>query len=226
MVQANCHNPTGLDLNEDQWKNLFTLCQDKSLILLVDMAFVGMSNGIDEDFQPFRNLAKNHPNLFWFFAVSYSKCFTMYNERVGSVSVISDSKETSKTIRDLIKVSARGCYSNPPARGSEIISTLLQDEKLVEQWKGEIKEIGRDIARKRDLFVESIGKILPEKKDCFTGGERKTIFMDVCLTKSQNQYFREKFGIYNWEHHFNITTIDTDNMDYVCKCFADALTQD
>ena len=104
---------------------------------------------------------------FGFLLFHIPKCFTMYNERVGSVSVISDSKETSKTIRDLIKVSARGCYSNPPARGSEIISTLLQDEKLVEQWKGEIKEIGRDIARKRDLFVESIGKIFTREKRLF-----------------------------------------------------------
>jgi len=228
LFQANCHNPTGVDLTMKQWKLLFNFCVEKSLLLVIDMAFVGMANGVDADFLPIRFLAKETKNcnicLPWFFAVSYSKCFTMYNERVGSLSVISNNAEVSLNFQSQMKYSARACYSNPPARGAEIINILLEDPQLVDLWKKEILALSEDIATRRELFVKQMKNELEDQSSLIgAGGQAKTIFMNIGLAKGQNEFLRRTFGLYNWENHFNILTVDIDNMEHVCKCFATAM---
>eukprot|EP00012_Vannella_robusta_P003090 CAMPEP_0206185660 /NCGR_PEP_ID=MMETSP0166-20121206/1941_1 /ASSEMBLY_ACC=CAM_ASM_000260 /TAXON_ID=95228 /ORGANISM="Vannella robusta, Strain DIVA3 518/3/11/1/6" /LENGTH=351 /DNA_ID=CAMNT_0053600899 /DNA_START=459 /DNA_END=1511 /DNA_ORIENTATION=+ len=218
LFQGNCHNPTGLELTDDQWIVLYEFCQDRNLLLLVDMAFVGMSKGVDEDFRPFQHLAdlakSAGDSTPWFFAVSYSKCFTMYNERVGSLSIISNSAQLSRDLKAHVKMTARACYSNPPANGAQIINTLLGNEELTTKWKQDINLISLDIQARRDLFVSTMAKYLPNQVPFAIGGESKTIFMRIGLSSAQNVYLRETFGLYNWAHHFNIMTVDADRMEY------------
>jgi aromatic-amino-acid transaminase len=97
LIQGNCHNPTGVDLTDADWVELWEFSQKKQLVLLVDIAFVGMGKGVVEDFLPFRDWANRlqnnalaYPKVPFFLAVSYSKCFTMYNARVGSLSIVSE----------------------------------------------------------------------------------------------------------------------------------------
>lgn len=87
FVQGNCHNPTGLDFSINDWEQLWGFCQQRKLILVIDYAFIGMAKGLDEDFLPIRNFADKARSvpyaLPFFVAISLSKGFTLYNERVG-----------------------------------------------------------------------------------------------------------------------------------------------
>ena len=99
FVQGNCHNPTGLDLSMSDWDQLWDFCQEKKLILVIDYAFVGMAKGLDEDFEPIRKLARKSKTasnaIPFFIAISLSKCFTLYNERVGLSYAVTSYKQFS-----------------------------------------------------------------------------------------------------------------------------------
>ena len=205
---------------------LYKFCQKKKLILVVDMAFVGMAKGINEDFIPFRQLAnesvQSSSSIPWFFAASYSKCFTMYNERVGSSSVICGDSQISSNIKGHMKFAARASYSNPPEHGSRIITYLLNDRELRELWEKEISDIGKDIINRRNLYISEMEKLGNDSNSIFNLKDRNTIFLHYGLTKEQNEYLRNHHGIYGWSNHFNILKVPESKMNYVCSCILDA----
>ncbi len=52
-----------------------------------------------------------------------------------------------------VKILARAMYSNPPIAGSRIVSTILSDAKLTEQWKSDVKVMADRIILMRKLLV-------------------------------------------------------------------------
>ena len=49
LLHACCHNPSGMDLSTDQWDQIVELTKDQGFTPLIDMAYQGFGDGIDED---------------------------------------------------------------------------------------------------------------------------------------------------------------------------------
>ena len=149
-----CHNPTGIHLTEEQWYTIAELCLKQQLIPLFDFAYQGFGKGVDEDANGLRIMANTVPELL--IANSFSKNFGLYNERIGAVTIVADTQASVTKAFSQVKSTIRGNYSNPPAHGALIVSTILADVELKTMWEAELTEMRERIARMRTLFVAKL----------------------------------------------------------------------
>ncbi|MGO2055782.1 MAG: aminotransferase class I/II-fold pyridoxal phosphate-dependent enzyme, partial [Halomonadaceae bacterium] len=59
VLHACCHNPTGFDLSHDQWQEVLEIVRERKLLPLIDFAYQGFGEGLDEDAYGVRLLAEN-----------------------------------------------------------------------------------------------------------------------------------------------------------------------
>ena len=126
VLHGCCHNPTGADLNSDEWTELSKIINKKNIITICDFAYQGLGSGIHEDAEGVRILSENLDDLF--ICSSYSKNFGLYSERVGCLIYTSSKNRNTDNLLSQLKKTARTIYSNPPAHGSDIVREILQDE--------------------------------------------------------------------------------------------------
>lgn len=193
LLHACCHNPTGVDLSDDQWTKIITIIVSRGLIPFLDMAYQGFSNGINEDSDIVRRFAKVSKILF--VANSFSKSFSLYGERVGALSIVTASNDEAKRILSQLKRIIRTNYSNPPTYGSEIITKILMSIELRELWEQELTEMRMRIYKMRQIFVDKLKEIAPFYDFDFIIKQRG-MFSYSGLTKIQVQKLRDKFSIY------------------------------
>jgi aromatic-amino-acid transaminase len=221
LLHGCCHNPTGIDLNIEQWKLVAQLCLEKSLLPLFDFAYQGFGAGIEEDAQGLRAVAKVVPELL--VANSFSKNFGLYNERIGAVTLVAEDKATADRSFSQIKKTIRSNYSNPPAHGGLIVSTILADDALRSEWEAELTEMRQRIAQMRTLLVESL--IAEGVTQDFSFISRQNgMFSFSGLNKDQVNRLREEFAIYIvGSGRISVAGLTKDNMPAVCKAIAKVL---
>ena len=118
VLHACCHNPTGFDLSADQWQTVLKVLKDRELLPLVDFAYQGFGNGIDEDAYGPRLLAENLDEVL--ITQSCSKNFGIYRERTGCFIAVARDTEQMENVRSQLAITARENYSNPPAHGRRV----------------------------------------------------------------------------------------------------------
>ena len=96
LLHACCHNPTGADITEAQWRQVIDICKNKGLIPFLDMAYQGFAAGIDQDGVAVRLFAES--GMSFFVSSSFSKSFSLYGERVGALSIVTQSKDESTRV--------------------------------------------------------------------------------------------------------------------------------
>lgn len=154
VIHACCHNPTGTDLPRDGWPRLASRVAKGRLLPLVDFAYQGFGDGLDEDAAGVRGLAAEGGTVL--VASSMSKNFAVYAERVGALSIVGDSKEQMTALASHAKVAIRANYSNPPAHGGEIVSVILGDPELRTRWVDEVVVMRDRINGNRARFVAGL----------------------------------------------------------------------
>ena len=96
LLHACCHNPSGADLNRDQWQAIAELAEQRGFTPFIDMAYQGFGEGVDEDAYGIRLLAERVPELI--VATSFSKNFGLYRERAGSLSIVGKTQASQQAI--------------------------------------------------------------------------------------------------------------------------------
>lgn len=138
VLHACCHNLTGVDLSPADWQQVLDVVKAKNFVPFLDMAYQGFGDGIDEDAAAVRLFAES--GLTFFVSSSFSKSFSLYGERVGALSIVTDSKEESARILSQVKRVIRTNYSNPPTHGAAIVAAVLNNPELRAQWEAELAE--------------------------------------------------------------------------------------
>ena len=90
MLHGCCHNPTGIDPTPEQWKKLADAVYERGLLPLLDFAYQGFADGIDEDAVGL--LAFTRPGAELIVCSSFSKNFGLYCERVGALTIVAKDK--------------------------------------------------------------------------------------------------------------------------------------
>ncbi len=218
LFHVSCHNLTGKDLSRDHWEWLSKICVKKQFLPFFDCAYQGFGRGIDEDVAPIRLFAGKQIEML--VAVSQSKNFSLYGERVGGLYIVSQNKTVSDHVRSIVKQVIRTHYSNPPLHGAKIVGQILQDDALRQVWTDELEMMRKRISNARKHLMEALekrvrGKNLNDMKlgngmFCFTG-----------LNKSQVETMIRDFGIYmTSDGRINICGLNGSNMEYVADAFA------
>lgn len=188
-----CHNPTGIDLNNDQWNILSELSIQNGWFPLFDIAYQGFSIGLQEDLQGLHIFCKKNIELI--ICNSYSKNFGLYNERIGACTVITHQLNKTKHILSQLRTIIRANYSNPPAHGALIVSTILNNEILTSIWKNELKCMREHIKYIRSLFFDMLKTHNPNKDFSFIL-KQNGMFCFMGLHKDHVSTLREQSGIY------------------------------
>lgn len=221
LLHGCCHNPTGIDLSLAQWQQVAQVCLAKELLPLFDFAYQGFGAGIDEDAQGLRAVAAVVPELL--IANSFSKNFGLYNERIGAVTVVAEDEQAATNSFSQIKKNIRANYSNPPAHGGLIVSTILSDATLRQEWEAELTEMRQRIAEMRTLFVDSL-KAEGVEQDFSFISRQNGMFSFSGLNKQQVARLKDEFAIYIvGSGRISVAGLTKNNMPAVCKAIAQVL---
>lgn len=193
VLHACCHNPTGADLNDDQWHKLADIIKAKSLIPFLDMAYQGFAKGVQEDAKAIHIMTD--AGLPVLIANSFSKSFSLYGERVGALSVVTVSSEEQVRVTSQLKKMVRANYSSPPIFGAAIVGHVLSNDALRQEWFDELTEMRQRIHAMREKFTALLNEG-QTKKDFSFIRHQQGMFSYSGLSKEQAQKLRNEHGIY------------------------------
>lgn len=221
VLHGCCHNPTGVDLSNEQWDIITQLVSDMRLLPLIDFAYQGFASGLRADAEGWQRLLRTGTELM--VASSYSKNFGLYNERVGALTLVAASRQNAETAMSHIRTVIRTNYSNPPAHGGAIVSTVLNDDDLRAQWEREVTEMRNRINGIRGLFVETLNEKGVDRDFSYIARQRG-MFSFSGLNAEQVKRLREEYAIYIvGSGRINVAGMTESNMDYLCDAIAEVL---
>jgi len=220
-LHACCHNPTGADITEAQWRQVIEICKSKELIPFLDMAYQGFADGIDQDGIAVRLFADS--GMSFFVSSSFSKSFSLYGERVGALSIITQSKEESARVLSQLKRVIRTNYSNPPTHGGAIVAAVLNTPELRKMWEEELGTMRNRIKKMRHDFVIKLSEA-GVKEDLSFIEDQRGMFSYSGLTEQQVDRLQKEDGIYALSTgRICVAALNTKNIDKVAKAIARVL---
>ncbi len=218
LLHAVCHNPTGVDPNEDQWKRLASIVMERQLFPIFDFAYQGFGKDLASDAFPIRNFIRSGGELL--ICNSFSKNFGLYAERVGGITAVSHQADTTAAMLSQIKLTIRTMYSNPPLHGGAIVDTILHDAELRSVWEQELTEIRNRILQLRADFVNVMQSRLPEKDFGYIN-QQQGMFSYSGLTPEQVCRLQTDYSIYILSSgRINVAGINSNNLDRLCDAIA------
>ena len=221
ILHACCHNPTGADLTPDQWKKIISICQTRQLIPFLDIAYQGFATGIEEDGAAVQLFADS--GMSFFVSSSFSKSFSLYGERVGALSIVTQSKEESARVLSQLKRVIRTNYSNPPTHGAAIVAMVLNSPKLRQMWEDELAEMRERIKAMRHGLNKKLAAAGAQQDFSFIETQRG-MFSYSGLTAGQVANLQEQDGIYALSTgRICVAALNTKNLDRVAQAIARVL---
>lgn len=222
LLHGSCHNPTGVDPTLEQWSKIAVMLKSRNLVPLVDFAYQGLGAGIYEDAQGLLTLCD--AGLEILIASSFSKNFGLYNERVGALTLVSGSAAAAAAAFSHMKIVIRVNYSNPPAHGAKIVTTILKSPELRAEWETEVAAIRERIHGMRRRFVEEL-RAQGVTKDFSFIQRQNGMFSFTGLTKEQVQTLRDKHSVYIVETggRINVAGMTEANLPSLCRAIAQVL---
>lgn len=218
LLHGCCHNPSGADLTEDQWRAVSKVAQKKGFLPFVDLAYQGFGNGMDEDAFGPRLLAEEVPELI--VASSCSKNFGLYRERTGSLCVITHNAVQAAAVVTHLNKIVRGIYSMPPAHGAAIVETLLMDAELKAQWLEEVSAVRERMKALRLALAGALQAQLRDDRFHFIANQQG-MFSFLGLSPAQMQTLRQKFSVYAADSsRISVAGLNVNNVDYVANAIA------
>lgn len=221
LLHGCCHNPTGVDPSPEEWRGLASLMKQKGLLPLFDLAYQGLGDGLEEDAAAVRTFVEAGHELL--IASSFSKNFGLYNQRVGALTLVTDGKQSANDSFSQIKSTIRSNYSNPPAHGGALITTVLEDESLTREWRTELDSMRLRIHSMRQELVQRLAALGVAQDFSFIAKQRG-MFSFSGLTPDQVQALRDRHAIYAVSSgRINVAGITSQNIDPLCQAIAGVL---
>lgn len=221
LLHGCCHNPCGADLKRDEWHALAEICERRGIVPFVDLAYQGFAEGLAEDAYGVRLMSERCPEVI--VVSSCSKNFGLYRERVGAVSIVTGSSESTKGVATHAANVARGIYSMPPDHGAAIVARILGDTELRALWEREVDAIRMRLSSLRRLLVDKLAERSTPIDFSFIARERG-MFSFLGLDRERVIALRERFHVYMIESsRINVAGINEANVDYVADSIAAVL---
>jgi len=221
LLHACCHNPTGFDLSQDQWQQVLAVLQERELLPLVDFAYQGFGDGMDEDAYGVRLLANTLDEML--ITQSCSKNFGIYRERTGCFIAVAKDADDMADVRSQLAITARENYSNPPGHGSAIVATIFNSDELTTMWREELDEMRGRINGLRNDFVKGLAPHGLDQRFAHVA-EQRGMFSFTGLTPAHVEKLRDEHSIYMVKSgRANVAGLNSANLEYVCNAIADVV---
>jgi len=223
LLHVCCHNPTGVDLNAEQWKAVGACAKAGGWTPFLDFAYQGFGQGISEDRRGVTELVA--AGVEFFVASSFSKNFGLYCERTGAFTLVAETEEVANRAFSQVKKSIRSNYSNPPAHGGHIVSTILGSEELTAMWRDELEAMRQRIAGVRKEFVAGLSS-RGVAQDFSYIERQQGMFSFSGLTNEQVDWLRDEKHIYIVKGgRINVAGITPNNINSLCDAVAEVVAR-
>jgi aspartate aminotransferase len=221
LLHGCCHNPTGMDLDADQWRQVAEVVATRGLVPFLDLAYQGFADGIEEDALPVRLLAERVPELI--VCSSCSKNFGLYRERVGSLSVVSADAATAGKVRSQVFNIVRTLYSMPPDHGAAVVGCILSDAALRKEWLAELTTMRERLAGVRKLLVAALKDAAPAH-DFSHIARARGMFSFLGISREQVETLKREHAVYMVDSsRINVAGITKENVGYLAGSIAAVL---
>ncbi|MCK9512418.1 MAG: aspartate/tyrosine/aromatic aminotransferase [Pigmentiphaga sp.] len=221
VLHACCHNPTGVDLNDEQWGQVVEVVKSRNLTPFLDIAYQGFGDGLEADGAAVRLFADS--GLSVFISSSFSKSFSLYGERVGALTLVTASADEAKRTVSQLKRVIRTNYSSPPTHGGAVVATVLTTPELRQQWENELAGMRDRIRAMRHELVERL-KGYGAQRDFGFVIRQRGMFSYTGLSQAQVDRLREDHGIYVVNTgRICVAALNSGNIDAVAKAVAAVL---
>ena len=215
LLHACCHNPTGADLSQAQWKQVAALLKERGLFPFIDMAYQGFDKGIAEDGAAVRIVAEAGIDSF-IVANSYSKSFSLYGERVGALSVVAADAGQTKAVQSHIKRIIRTIYSSPSTHGAALVAGVLGSSELRALWEDELGQMRTRIQDLRSGLVNKLAELGAPEFNFIQ--QQAGMFSYSGLSREQVEKLRQDYGIYAvGTGRICVAALSSKSLDYVAK---------
>jgi aspartate aminotransferase len=222
LIHASCHNPTGADLSETQWRELLGIFKSRNLLPFIDMAYQGLGSGVVEDAYGIRLFCSELPEVT--VAVSCSKNFGLYRERTGSLHVVTDSKAAGDAVLTQLVRIARSIYSMPPDHGAAIVQEILDNTAWRQSWEEEIASMRKRIRGLRHEVVERLRNFCPQRDFSFIETQRG-MFSYLGVSVEQVRELQTRHHVYMTDDsRINIAGLRRENIEYFAQAVSQVLT--
>lgn len=192
ILHGACHNPTGIDPTPEQWSEIAQQIAHRGMLPILDFAYQGFGEGLIEDAASLRAFLATGCEVL--VASSSSKNFALYNERVGSLAIVGADAAAASSLASHARMAVRTMWSNPPAHGGAIVSTILGDAALRAQWEGEVATMRSRVDESRAAFVAALAAA--GAGDYSHLLEHHGMFSLLGLTDEQLRRLREEHAVY------------------------------
>ncbi|MEL6738927.1 MAG: aminotransferase class I/II-fold pyridoxal phosphate-dependent enzyme, partial [Pseudomonadota bacterium] len=211
LLHGCCHNPTGIDYSLDDWAAIADAIAETGIFPIIDTAYQGLGDGLEEDAAGFRSLLAKVPAAF--IAYSCDKNFGMYRDRVGAFYIMAapGEAEVLETAFSNANALARASWSMPPDHGAAAVRLILRDPQMTQVWLDELDQMRTRMRQVRERLAEAgtAGSV-----DLTPLGTQNGLFSVLPVTKEQVVQLREEHGIYMaGSGRINIAGLTMDNID-------------
>ncbi|KAL2525748.1 Aspartate aminotransferase [Abeliophyllum distichum] len=222
LLHGCAHNPTGIDPTPEQWEKIADVIQEKNHIPFFDVAYQGFASGsLDEDASSVRLFAARGMELL--VAQSYSKNLGLYAERIGAINIVCASSDAAARVKSQLKRLARPMYSNPPIHGARIVSNVVGNPELFNEWKEEMEMMAGRIKSVRQKLYDSLCAKDKSGKDWSFILKQIGMFSFTGLNITQSENMTNKWHVYmTKDGRISLAGLSSAKCEYLADAIVDS----
>ena len=218
-----CHNPSGIDLEVDQWEIVFGFLRERNLLAIFDLAYQGFGESLDDDVLAIRRLAELGGEFV--ICSSHSKNVGLYGERIGALTFVTESAEKAQKAKAYTESLIRAMYSNPPRHGASVVATILQDDELQAMWRNELAEMKDRVKHMRQQFAEQMRTLTGTDRFDFITRQRG-MFGFLGIEADQVAHLKKAHSIYALQSsRINVAGLNPTNLPRVCQAICEVVSE-
>ncbi|NOD49295.1 MULTISPECIES: amino acid aminotransferase [unclassified Ruegeria] len=219
LLHGCCHNPTGANLNMVQWQEVANLINELGLVAMIDIAYQGFGDGLEEDAQAARLVASSVKECL--IAASCSKNFGVYRERTGLLMAISADAGRTALNQGTLAFLNRQNYSFPPDHGARVVTTILMDEALRADWAAELEEVRLSMLGLRQQMADELQRLSGSDRFGFIA-QHRGMFSRLGAAPELVEKLRADHGIYMvGDSRLNIAGLNATTVPILAKAIID-----
>lgn len=223
VLHACCHNPTGVDLDASEWKQVVEVMRKRNHVPFLDIAYQGFGDNLEEDAVAVRLFAE--AGLPCVITSSFSKSFSLYGERVGALTLITETPEEGERVLSQLKRVIRTNYSNPPTHGAKVVAAVLNNADLYAMWVDELAEMRVRIKQMRKALTDKL-RTAGVQQDVSFIEQQRGMFSYSGLSRDQVERLATEFGIYAVSSgRICVAALNNRNIDAVANAMAKVMLE-
>ena len=219
LLHGCCHNPTGANLNLTQWQIVVDILNKAGAIPMIDIAYQGFGDGLEEDAAATRLVASSVPECL--IAASCSKNFGIYRERTGLLMAVSSETSRQGLNQDTLAFLNRQNFSFPPDHGARLVTMILQDSELRTDWAKELEEVRLGMLGLREQLAGELQRLSGSDRFGFLA-QHRGMFSRLGTTPEMVERLRAEHGIYMvGDSRMNIAGLNAQSVPVLAQAIVD-----